>query len=813
MTLEPNREQLEIFIQGMLRHCGSDGSVSLRAFYEGDSSKPFRITNISLKGGLRFLMEAAEDDARRAANNPKPVVFCPPVATFRPDANGRAREQDLLEDPVLSVELDQNPRAALVALERLLGPATLVVRSGGVWTNPTTGEIEDKLHAHWRLKKPAHDADIAKLKEARRLATALVGGDPSNVPACHPIRWPGSWHRKAEPRLCEIVDSDHLDNELDLDAALAALRAVAPLSKTNDQGGPQESVGTRGGQGPLDWNEAFADIITGSFFHPTLAPLASSFAARGVPEAAAIRALQALLTNTQTTDPIRLARRDTELGKLKDTVRSGYAKFATAAATPTGAELFDPWQEFIVPEFPLDVLPPVACKFILNRGLAMGVDKSALAMATLAAFSGAIHHRFRIKMMRNADWWEHVRLWVLLVGRSAWKKTPIIDAATRPIERHQASLMRDYRATLRDYRAKKKAGDENAEEPEPPERFTVGDTTTEKLGEILSRSERGVLAKHDEVAGWIGRMERYHAAGKGASADRAFWLQAWNGRPYSIDRIKSGETFVQNLSVSIVGGIQPARLGELHGLTSDGLLQRFLPVLMRAPTLPMDIDCTETNEDYERLIYELIALPPQQLRLTDAAIEAMATLQTHLHNLEQVGEALSEGFEGFIGKLAAYAGVLTIILHLIDNPKEAVRNFIGRPVVEKVDRVIRDFLLPHAHEFYSQGEGEGERLRKLASYVLTCGRGRLRLADLTNNVRDCRGLTVLAINERVSPLVAAGWLAPIEPGPACRAWNVNRTAIDVQFAERARVEHERKLAVAQLMGAPRRVSPTGSGKV
>ena len=312
MTLEPNRDQLEIFIQGMFRHCGSDGSISLRAFFESDSSKPFRISNISLKGGLQFLVEAAEDDARRAANNPTPVVFCPPVATFRLDANGRAREQDLLEAPALSVELDQKPRAALEGLERLFGCATLVVRSGGIWTNPTTGEIEDKLHAHWRLKKPARGADIAKLKQARRLATALIGGDPSSVPACHPIRWPGSWHRKAEPRLCEIV-SEHLDNELDLCAALAAVEAVAPVSKTNGQGGPQESAGAHG-QGSLDWNEFFADIITGSFFHPTLAPLASSFAARGVPEAAAMRALRALLTNTQTTDPLRLARRDTELG-------------------------------------------------------------------------------------------------------------------------------------------------------------------------------------------------------------------------------------------------------------------------------------------------------------------------------------------------------------------------------------------------------------------------------------------------------------------------------------------------------------------
>jgi hypothetical protein len=221
--------------------------------------------------------------------------------------------------------------------------------------------------------------------------------------------------------------------------------------------------------------------------------------------------------------------------------------------------------------------------------------------------------------------------------------------------------------------------------------------------------------------------------------------------------------------------------------------------------LPLDIDCSEVNRNYKALVYQLIQLTPQELRATDAAIAAMDELQAYLFSLEQVGEALSEGFEGFIGKLAGYAGVLTIILHLIDDPKEAVRNFIGKSVVEKVDRLIRGFLLPHAHEFYSVGEGESERLRKLASYVLTCGNDRVRLADFTTNVRECRGRRVLEVNEQVSPLVAGGWLAPIEKGPTCRAWNVNRAAIDAQFADRCRIEQERKFAIATHLGWRRRV--------
>src|SRR5262249_59939591 len=102
-------------------------------------------------------------------------------------------------------------------------------------------------------------------------------------------------------------------------------------------------------------------------------------------------------------------------------------------------------------------------------------------------------------------------------------------------------------------------------------------------------------------------------------------------------------------------------------------------------------------------------------------------------------------------------------------------------------------------ELYSRSEGETDRLRRLAGYVLCCGKDRLRLADFTNNTRDCRVKKVLEINESLSPLVAGEWLFPIDTGPACRAWNVNRNAIDQQFAKRMVLEQERRQAVVQLL--------------
>jgi hypothetical protein len=79
------------------------------------------------------------------------------------------------------------------------------------------------VHLHWRLSKPTstkveHDL----LREARELATKLVGGDGTNISIVHPIRWPGSWHRKGTPRLAHIVASS--DNEIDLTEAIERLR-------------------------------------------------------------------------------------------------------------------------------------------------------------------------------------------------------------------------------------------------------------------------------------------------------------------------------------------------------------------------------------------------------------------------------------------------------------------------------------------------------------------------------------------------------------------------------------------------------------
>jgi putative DNA primase/helicase len=246
MVLNPNAGMLKAFLNAMFEHADAETFISLRAFRDDAKDAPPLFTD-SVMIGDPTVVDRIIAAAASAAAAEKPCVFCPPVATFK--TNNGARLEDLAEGVALSVDLDNAPDAGLAKLKGLLGKPTIVAVSGGTWHNPTTGREERKLHVHYRLAVPARSAEEhARLREARELAAEYAGGDRSNVAIVHPIRWPGSWHRKnpGQPRLAAVLEYEQ-DVEIDLDAALAKLREACPRKQTakpngNGRGQAQVSI-------------------------------------------------------------------------------------------------------------------------------------------------------------------------------------------------------------------------------------------------------------------------------------------------------------------------------------------------------------------------------------------------------------------------------------------------------------------------------------------------------------------------------------------------------------------------------------------
>jgi AAA domain len=381
--LEPDRHEIEIFVDALFRHAAKQGFVSLRAFHDNSSNKVSRISPTQLTGGLGFLVDVAEDDARRAAQHPDRIVFCPPIATFMNKAN--AQETNILQALALSVECDAHPSEAREKLERLLGEATCVVRSGGRWTDPDTGQQHDKLHLHWRLAVPAQGPQaLTALKEARRLATKIVGADASNVPACHPIRWPGSWHRKGEPALC-MIETILADREIELDNALKVLRAAAPEPERQQQ--QQKSNGADRTAGPNEWPVLIAGVVSGANYHNATVRLAAMCVVAGMQDGATVNFLRGLMEAT--TGP-RDERWQTRFDDLPRTVWTAREKMGRPAAAKHSGGL-DVWNAGKCLDIPLPrgwLLGNSFCRRLVSALIAAGgAGKTALRITQAIALA------------------------------------------------------------------------------------------------------------------------------------------------------------------------------------------------------------------------------------------------------------------------------------------------------------------------------------------------------------------------------------------------------------------------------------------
>lgn len=239
---------IEKFVSALFAHADEDTWISLRAFDQTRRDvPPTFIRPVKVDKGFHKVVAAAARAAEDAGNNAHPVVFAPPIATFsNPD---RARTIDLANGVALSVEIDEgDTNAASQRLSGILGPPTIVVLSGGEWVNEETGECFPKIHLHWRLSEPTRDPeDHEKLREARNLAALLVGADPTGKPVCHPLRWPGSWNRKAgTPRMAGITEFN-IGSEIHLVEALDRLQGAVELAGLRHAGIASKDVPKQAG--------------------------------------------------------------------------------------------------------------------------------------------------------------------------------------------------------------------------------------------------------------------------------------------------------------------------------------------------------------------------------------------------------------------------------------------------------------------------------------------------------------------------------------------------------------------------------------
>jgi hypothetical protein len=819
-NLEPDRKQIETFVDALFRYATPGSYVSLRSFTDDD--KVFSITPVRLTEG-HALIDKAYDEAARAANAGVNVVFCPPVATF----SGRdAKRVNVVDGVALTVELDARPQAARHRLEELLGPATVVVASGGMWLNPETGESEPKLHVHYRLTKPARGDEREFLGKARRLATEIVGGDTSNIPISHPIRWPGSWHRKGEPKLC-CIESLNADREIELADALEILRKV----KT-ERDSETEAFAAFGKENkpPVDVDQRLADMRykgegeTG--IHKTQLSVTAALLNRGVPIDDVIEIVLTATRKAAGKDGDGWHAEEQKILGMCESWRKKHPQEEHPQQT-TPQEQIEPadlWGKFEPAALPRGLLPKVIEDYAFTMGETMGADPAGFAMAALTVCGAAISDDIKLRMKRHSEFWQECgRLWAAIVGLPSFKKTPTMTAAARPLRKRDHEMLRQFQFEQKKYKDLSNE-ERKGVEPTLQRRQCLEDTTIEAAQEVLIGSPNGVLLYQDELSGFFGAMDKY-AGSRGAAKDRSFWLQSWTGGPYGLNRVGRGVSFIPNLSVSLLGGIQPDVIRRIAAEShDDGFLARMLPIMVRPAVVGRDAPAPPVAEEYGKLVERLTKLAPPSaadpfeahacttisLKFDEGAQELREELERKHLALAQQFEVINKKLAAAIGKYDGYFGRLCLIWHCVEHAHdEALPRVVTEDTARQVADFMHHFLRPHALAFYCGVLGladDHDRLAAVAGYILAHRLEKVTNRDVHRGDRSMRRLTRRETDEVFEQLEALGWLTPT-PGPRQGVHWIN-PEVHVRFAERAAKEAAqrratRELIATQIRGAAR----------
>jgi putative DNA primase/helicase len=278
----------------------------------------------------------------------------------------------------------------------------------------------------------------------------------------------------------------------------------------------------------------------------------------------------------------------------------------------------EPWPDPIpldvrprpVPVLKEHMLPPVLRPWLADIAERIQCPLEFPAVAAVVGLGSVIGRKVAIRPRRYDDWVVVPNLWGALVAPPSAGKSPALGEALKPLHRLEALAAKEHEKAMGEYEAdalalearvkaikaqmqtaaKNEDGERmealkaeyarlkrNEAEAPGPRRYIVNDATIEALGQRLNENPNGLLLVRDELVGFLKSLDR-----EDRSNDRSFYLEAFSGLiQYVYDRVGRGTLRIESTTVSIIGGIQPARLRPYvwhavnHGSGDDGLLQRF----------------------------------------------------------------------------------------------------------------------------------------------------------------------------------------------------------------------------------------------
>jgi hypothetical protein len=448
--------------------------------------------------------------------------------------------------------------------------------------------------------------------------------------------------------------------------------------------------------------------------------------------------------------------------------------------------------------------PPVLPLCVLGGDWATWVEDAAASASApvdyvvaplLAAASALIGHSRWVQAWTG--WKEPPHLWCASVGDSGDGKSPGADTIQLYLlPTIEQRMVADFPDTLREkqteieaakmrvenwkeeMRVAIKAGQPLPLQPasvprEPIEPvLTLSDTTIERVASLLATATpKGILMSRDELAGWLLGMNTYN------DGARAFWLEAYGGRRYRVDRQKNPEPIIiPRFAVSWYGGVQPDKVAEIMQGADDGLLARFMwfwPDAMQfdRPKRPPATEWAITALDRLRMLElsqdEYGRPVPLVVTLDDAAADRLVKVGRQFQKQRETTAGLTRSA---FGKARGLVLRLSLVLEYLrwcgEDGYAAPPTIISEGALNAAAAFVIDYVIPSAERTYGDAacSEEDRNTTMLARWIAKERPNEIHVREMQRSVRLPGLRTAKDIHAACAALIEAGWLSQPEAG-------------------------------------------------
>jgi hypothetical protein len=460
-----------------------------------------------------------------------------------------------------------------------------------------------------------------------------------------------------------------------------------------------------------------------------------------------------------------------------------------------------------LPEFPVGALPASLHDWLHRAAHGAGVTVDHVAVPLLGIASSLIGTARRIKASRS--WSEPMTCWAGVIGFSGTGKTPGIDVTKRAlaqVERDSrskvAELRRAHQTRVERFKAEQKkwkaeveaAVEAGSPPPQMPvsavdpgkfvaPRLHVSTGTIERFAELLLARPQGVLRLSDELSGLFLNMSRYSNG-----QDNEFWLEAWNGNPYTVENM-GRQLAVDHLLIGVVGGLQPDKVAKSFSGDLDGMYARFLFAWPREPGFQeLTDEVAEVEPEIVNALTRINNLPEKteegalvvrSIELSGPARDEFEQFRQFLHlGKEQLDGREREWWAKGGAHVLRLAGTLAYLNWAFAGGPEP--SLIEAEFVQAAIQLVRDYFWPHSRAALRQ-IGLSDRhanARRALRWMRTNKKEQISVQDIRRDAL-AQGLDEKGTRDLIDVMVRAGWLreAAIEtgkgPGRHAHRWEVN----------------------------------------